>query len=216
MEINVLTISLFISAYLLGSVPSAVWFGKLLFGIDVREQGSKNAGTTNTVRVLGWKAGLPVLIVDILKGFVAVNLARISTYFSGTENFVDLQLALGGFAVLGHIYPVFAGFRGGKGVACMFGIILAIAPLPTLIALGIFLITLFTTKYVSLSSIVSGFTFPFLIMFVFKTTIQSLIIFSLIVAILLLLTHQKNIERLIRKEESKASFLFKKKGKNKI
>lgn len=216
MEINVLTISLFISAYLLGSVPSAVWFGKLLFGIDVREQGSKNAGATNTVRVLGWKAGLPVLIVDILKGFVAVNLARISTYFSGTENFVDLQLALGGFAVLGHIYPVFAGFRGGKGVACMFGIILAIAPLPTLIALGIFLITLFTTKYVSLSSIVSGFTFPFLIMFVFKTTIQSLIIFSLIVAILLLLTHQKNIERLIRKEESKASFLFKKKGKNKI
>jgi glycerol-3-phosphate acyltransferase PlsY len=211
MEINILTISLFISAYLLGSIPSAVWFGKLLFGIDVRELGSKNAGATNTVRVLGWKAGLPVLFVDILKGFAAVNLVWISTYFSGTENFVDLQLTLGGFAVLGHIYPVFAGFRGGKGVACMFGIILAIAPLPTLITLGIFLIILFTTKYVSLSSIISGFTFPMLIMFVFKTTIQSLIIFSLIVAVLLLLTHQKNIERLIRKEESKASFLFKKK-----
>ena len=215
MEINALTISLFIGAYLLGSIPSAVWFGKLLFGIDVREQGSKNAGATNTVRVLGWKAGLPVLIVDILKGFAAVNLARISTYFSGTTNFVDLQLVLGGFAVLGHIYPIFAGFRGGKGVACMFGIILAIAPLPTLIALGIFLVTLFTTKYVSLSSIISGSTFPFLVMFVFKTTIQSLIIFSLIVAILLLLTHQKNIERLIRKEESKASFLFKKR-KNRL
>ncbi len=211
MEINILTISLFISAYLLGSIPSAVWFGKLMFGIDVREQGSKNAGATNTVRVLGWKAGLPVLFVDILKGFAAVNLVWISTYFSGTENFVDLQLTLGGFAVLGHIYPIFAGFRGGKGVACMFGIILAIAPLPTLIALGIFLIILFTTKYVSLSSVIAGFTFPLLIMFVFKTTIQSLIIFSLIVAVLLLLTHQKNIERLIRKEESKASFLFKKK-----
>jgi len=211
MEINVLTISLFIGAYLLGSIPSAVWFGKLLFGIDVREQGSKNAGATNTVRVLGWKAGLPVLVVDILKGFAAVNLVCISTYFSGTENFVDLQLTLGGFAVLGHIYPVFAGFRGGKGVACMFGIILAIAPLPTLIAFGIFLITLFTTKYVSLSSTISGFTFPLLIMFVFKTTISSLIIFSLIVSVLLLLTHQKNIERLIRKEESKASFLFKRK-----
>jgi acyl phosphate:glycerol-3-phosphate acyltransferase len=211
MEINILTISLFISAYLLGSIPSAVWFGKLLFGIDVREQGSKNAGATNTVRVLGWKAGLPVLLVDILKGFAAVNLVWISTYFSGTENFVDLQLTLGGFAVLGHIYPIFAGFRGGKGVACMFGIILAIAPLPTLIALGIFLITLLITKYVSLSSILAGFTFPLLIMFVFKTTIQSLIIFSLIVSVLLLLTHQKNIERLIRKEESKANFLFKKK-----
>ncbi|HEY4785803.1 MAG TPA: glycerol-3-phosphate 1-O-acyltransferase PlsY [Bacteroidales bacterium] len=215
MEINILTISLFICAYLLGSVPSAVWFGKLLFGVDVRELGSKNAGATNTVRVLGWKAGLPVLIVDILKGFLAVNLARISTYFTGTENFVELQLVLGGFAVLGHIYPVFAGFRGGKGVACLFGIILAIAPLPTLIALGIFLVTLLTTKYVSLSSIISGSTFPFLIMFVFKTTIQSLIIFSLIVAVLLILTHQKNIERLIRKEESKASFLFKKR-KNRI
>lgn len=211
MEINILTVSLFVLAYLLGSIPSAVWFGKLLFGIDVRELGSKNAGATNTVRVLGWKAGLPVLFVDILKGFAAVNLVWVSTYFSGTENFVDLQLTLGGFAVLGHIYPVFAGFRGGKGVACMFGIILAIAPLPTLLTLGIFLITLFITKYVSLSSIISGFTFPVLIMFVFKTTVQSLIIFSLIVAILLLLTHQKNIERLIRREESKATFLFKKK-----
>jgi acyl-phosphate glycerol 3-phosphate acyltransferase len=214
MEINILTVSLFVLAYLLGSIPSAVWFGKLLFGIDVRELGSKNAGATNTVRVLGWKAGLPVLFVDILKGFAAVNLVWISTYFSGTENFVDLQLTLGGFAVLGHIYPVFAGFRGGKGVACMFGIILAIAPLPTLLTLGIFLVTLFITKYVSLSSIISGFTFPVLIMFVFKTTVQSLIIFSLIVAILLLLTHQKNIERLIRREESKATFLFKKKKNN--
>jgi acyl phosphate:glycerol-3-phosphate acyltransferase len=211
MEINVLNISLFIGAYLLGSIPSAVWFGKLLYGIDVREHGSKNAGATNTVRVLGWKAGLPVLILDVLKGFGAVTLVWISTYFPGTENFVNLQLCLGAFAVLGHIFPVFAGFRGGKGVAALFGIILAIAPLPTLLTLGIFLITLFTTKYVSLSSIVSGFAFPLLIMFVFHTTVQSLIIFSLLVAILLLLTHQKNIERLIRKEESKANFLFKKK-----
>ena len=210
MEINILTISLFISAYLLGSIPSAVWFGKLLYGVDVREHGSKNAGATNTIRVLGWKAGLPVFILDVLKGLGAVNLVWISTYFSGTENFVNLQLLLGAFAVLGHIFPIFAGFRGGKGVASLFGIILAIAPLPTLLTFGIFLITLFTTKYVSLSSIVSGFAFPLLIMFVFHTTFQSLIIFSLIVAILLLLTHQKNIERLIRKEESKASFLFKK------
>lgn len=211
MGINILSITLFIIAYLLGSIPSAVWFGKLLYGIDVREHGSKNAGATNTIRVLGWKAGLPVLIMDILKGFAAVNLVWFSSLVSGTKDFVNLQLLLGAFAVVGHIWPVFAGFRGGKGVASLFGIILAIAPLPTLIALGIFLATLFTTKYVSLSSMISGIAFPLLIMFVFKTTVESLIIFSLIVAILLMLTHQKNIERLIRKEESKANFLFKKK-----
>lgn len=211
MGINILSITLFIIAYLLGSIPSAVWFGKLLYGIDVREHGSKNAGATNTIRVLGWKAGLPVLIMDILKGFAAVNLVWFSSLVSGTKDFVNLQLLLGAFAVIGHIWPVFAGFRGGKGVASLFGIILAIAPLPTLIALGIFLATLFTTKYVSLSSMISGIAFPLLIMFVFKTTVESLIIFSLIVAILLMLTHQKNIERLIRKEESKANFLFKKK-----
>jgi glycerol-3-phosphate acyltransferase PlsY len=211
MEINVLTIILFIISYLLGSIPSAVWIGKLLYGIDVREYGSKNAGTTNTIRVLGWKAGLPVFILDAFKGFAAVYLARIYGYYSpGTKDFVTLQVFLGAFAVCGHIFPAFAGFKGGKGVAVLFGMILAIAPYPTLIALGIFIVTLVTTKYVSLSSIVSGFAFPVLIMFVFKTTIQSLIIFSLIVTVLLLLTHQKNIERLIRKEESKATFLFRK------
>ena len=212
MQVNLLTIALFIAAYIIGSIPNAVWIGKLLYGIDVREYGSKNAGATNTIRILGWKAGLPVFILDGFKGFAAVTLARIYGYYSpGTNNFVTLQVFLGAFAVFGHIFPVFAGFKGGKGVASLFGMILAISPYPTLIALGIFLITLFTTKYVSLSSIVSGFAFPLLIMFVFKTTIQSLIIFSLIVTVLLLLTHQKNIERLIRREESKAHFLFKKK-----
>jgi glycerol-3-phosphate acyltransferase PlsY len=216
MEINILTILLFITAYLLGSIPNAVWIGKMLHGIDVREMGSKNAGATNTIRVLGWKAGLPVLLLDILKGFLAVNLIRIyDLYVPGTKDFVNLQLTLGAFAVLGHIFPIFAGFKGGKGVASLFGIILAIVPFPTLIAFAIFLVILFTTGYVSLSSIITGFSFPILIMFVFKTTIPSLIIFSLIVAVLLMLTHQKNIERLIRKEESKASFLFHKKKREK-
>jgi glycerol-3-phosphate acyltransferase PlsY len=208
---SVLTIALGILAYLLGSVSNAVWVGKMLHGIDVREHGSKNAGSTNTVRVLGWKAGVPVLLLDIIKGFVAVNLVRIyGFYVPGTTDFVNLQLLFGACAVMGHIFPVFYGFRGGKGVASLFGIILAIAPWPTLITLGVFILTLFITKYVSLSSMISGVTFPLLIMFVFQTTIQSLIIFSLIIAVLLLLTHQKNIERLIKKEESKAHFLFRK------
>lgn len=212
MEINILTVLLFMAAYLLGSIPNAVWVGKMLYGIDVREEGSKNAGATNTIRVLGWKAGLPVLLLDIFKGFLAVKLIYVyDLYVPGTMDFVNLQLALGACAVVGHIFPVFAGFRGGKGVASLFGIILAIVPMPTLLTLGVFLLILVTTGYVSLSSIIAGFAFPFLNMFVFKTTVPSLIIFSLIVTILLLLTHQKNIERLLRREESKASFLIKKK-----
>jgi acyl phosphate:glycerol-3-phosphate acyltransferase len=212
MQINLLTIAFFLAAYIIGSVPNAVWIGRVLYGIDVREHGSRNAGATNTIRVLGWKAGLPVFLLDALKGSIAVSLARIYGYYiPGTNDFVTFQVLLGAFAVIGHIFPVFAKFKGGKGVASLFGMILAIVPIPTLIALGIFMITLFITRYVSLSSIVSGFAFPLLIMFVFKTTMQSLIIFSLIVTVLLLLTHQKNIERLLRKEESKATFLFRKK-----
>jgi len=214
MEINILTVLLFITAYLLGSIPNAVWIGRMLHGIDVREHGSKNAGATNTIRVLGWKAGLPVLLLDILKGFLAVNLVRIYDLYSpGTKDFVNIQLFLGALAVIGHVFPIFAGFKGGKGVASLFGIILAIVPLPTLLALVVFLVILFATGYVSLSSIIAGFSFPFLIMFVFKTTIPSLIVFSLIVAVLLLLTHQKNIERLLKREESKARFLYKKRKK---
>jgi glycerol-3-phosphate acyltransferase PlsY len=208
---TILIISLFTGAYLLGSIPSAVWFGRMLCGVDVREHGSKNAGATNTIRVLGWKAGLPVLILDVLKGYAAVNLVWITSYNSATSAFVNVQLLLGGFAVVGHIFPVFAQFRGGKGVATLFGIVLAIAPLPTFLTLCVFLVTLFITKYVSLSSMAAGLSFPVFVMFVCHSTIQSLIIFSLVVSILLLLTHQKNIERLLKRQESKANFLFKKK-----
>jgi len=212
MRLNILTIILFICAYLIGSVVNAVWIGKLFYGFDIRDFGSKNAGSTNTIRILGWKAGIPVFLLDVLKGFAAVNLVRIYGYYApGTNYFVTLQLLLGAFVVIGHIFPVFYGFKGGKGVASLFGIVLAIVPWPTLITLGIFVIILFITKYVSLSSMIAGITFPLLIMFVFPTSIQSLIIFSLIISVLLLLTHQKNIERLIKKEESKAHFLFRKK-----
>jgi acyl phosphate:glycerol-3-phosphate acyltransferase len=200
-----------IGGYLLGSIPSAVWLGKLVCGIDVREHGSKNAGATNTVRVLGWKVGGPVLAIDILKGYLAVMLAHVSDYEIGSTAYVNVQLALGAAAVIGHIFPVFAGFRGGQGVAALFGIVLAIAPLPTLLALSVFFVTLFASKYVSLGSMLAGLSFPIFVIFVFKTDIQPLMIFSVVVAFLLLLTHKKNIVRLVRKEESKATFLFKKK-----
>lgn len=212
MQLNILMILLLVCAYIMGSVLNAVWVSKVFYGFDVRDFGSKNAGSTNTVRILGWKAGIPVFILDAFKGFAAVNLVRIYSYYApGTNYFVTFQLLLGAFAVIGHIFPVFYKFKGGKGVASLFGIVLAISLWPTLITLGIFVITLLITRYVSLSSMIAGIVFPLLIMFVFPTSIQSLIIFSLIISILLLLTHQKNIQRLINREESKANFLFRKK-----
>ncbi|MCD6565627.1 MAG: glycerol-3-phosphate 1-O-acyltransferase PlsY [Bacteroidales bacterium] len=208
----VLLISIIISAYLLGSIPTAVWVGKGFYGIDIRDYGSKNAGATNTIRVLGWKAGLPVMVVDILKGFAAVTLIRfVQSLAPGTDQFVNFQLILGGTAVIGHIFPVFARFRGGKGVATLFGMALAISPFSTLVCVGVFLITLFLTKYVSLSSILAGFTFPVAVIVIFHTSVTSMVVFSIAVSVLLVITHQKNIGRLLRREESKATFLFTKK-----
>ena len=208
----VLLISIIISAYLLGSIPTAVWVGKGFYGIDIRDHGSKNAGATNTIRVLGWKAGLPVMVIDILKGFAAVTLIRfVQSLAPGTDQFVNFQLILGGAAVIGHIFPVFARFRGGKGVATLFGMALAISPFSTLVCAGVFLLTLFLTKYVSLSSILAGFTFPLAVIVIFHTSVTSMVVFSIAVSVLLVITHQKNIGRLLRREESKATFLFTKK-----
>jgi acyl phosphate:glycerol-3-phosphate acyltransferase len=204
---------LILIAYLLGSIPSSVWIGKRFYGVDIREHGSGNAGFTNTLRVLGWRAGLPVFLMDILKGYLAVTLLRaFNVYIPGTADFINFQLILGASAVLGHIFPVYVGFRGGKGVATLLGLLLAIQPQPTLICIGIFVLVFLTTRYVSLSSMIAGISFPILIIFVFQTTISSLVIFSMIVSILLLLTHQKNIERLLNREESRAR-IIKRRGK---
>jgi glycerol-3-phosphate acyltransferase PlsY len=203
-------ILLLLAAYLIGSIPSSVWIGRRFYGVDVREHGSGNAGFTNTVRVLGWKAGLPVFLADILKGYLAVSLAHFSILIPGSIAFINFQLLLGAAAVLGHIFPVYVGFKGGKGVATLLGLLLAIQPQVTLICLGIFVVVFLTTRYVSLSSMAAGIAFPFLNIFVFHTTAMSLIVFSMIVSILLLLTHQKNIERLLNKEESRARILKRK------
>jgi glycerol-3-phosphate acyltransferase PlsY len=189
-------------AYLIGSIPSAVWVGRTFYNIDVREFGSGNAGATNTFRVLGKRAGIPVLIMDVLKGFFAVKLAYvIGDYDSASPEFIDFELALGVCALFGHIFPVYVGFRGGKGVATMLGILMAIHYQAAIACAVVFLVSLFVTGYVSLSSMLSGITFPIVIM-VFYSTNSSINIFSLAVAIMVLVTHQRNIERLIRKEES--------------
>jgi glycerol-3-phosphate acyltransferase PlsY len=203
----IIHIILIILAYLLGSIPSAVWIGKWFYNTDVREHGSGNPGFTNTIRVIGWKAGLPVFFIDILKGWIAVYLIYLTNFNEPKSGeFITIQLVLGSAAVLGHIFPVFAGFKGGKGVATLLGVVIAINPIASLICIGIFLITLLISKYVSLSSIMAGISFPFVVILIFKTTTVSLIIFSLIVTILLIITHRRNIGRLIRNEESKVNF----------
>jgi glycerol-3-phosphate acyltransferase PlsY len=205
-----LQISILILAYLIGSIPSAVWIGKIFYGVDVREYGSGNAGATNTFRVLGKKAGIPVLVMDILKGFAAVQLAYFSELVPGSVQFVNLQLVFGVASLFGHLFPVFASFKGGKGIATLLGIILAVHPCAALVSIAVFLIVFLISKYVSLGSITAAITFPIVVIVVFKTQIPSLVIFSMVIAVLVLITHRKNIERLLRREESKSRLIKKK------
>jgi acyl phosphate:glycerol-3-phosphate acyltransferase len=202
---------LLIGAYLLGSIPTAVWIGKYFYKIDVREYGSGNAGATNTFRVLGKRAGIPVLMIDVLKGFAAVNLAYLSNYTPHSNQFINLQLVLGIASLIGHIFPIFASFRGGKGIATLLGIVLAVHLFAALCVIGIFIITLLISSYVSLSSMIAAVLFPVMVILIFKETVPSLVIFSILIAIMVLITHQKNIERLLRREESKARIIKKKK-----
>ncbi|MDR0968917.1 MAG: glycerol-3-phosphate 1-O-acyltransferase PlsY [Lentimicrobiaceae bacterium] len=194
-------------AYLLGSIPTAVWIGKLFFGVDVRTQGSGNAGATNTIRVLGLKAGIPVLLIDVSKGFAAVKLAPlIFTLTGGGEATAYLSLACALAVVLGHIFPVFAGFRGGKGVATLLGVALGLFPHAALCALCVFVILLLATGYVSVGSIFAGLSFPFFVVFLFPPSNEILQYLAFFVAILLLFTHRKNMKRLLNGSESKTLY----------
>lgn len=204
MQLLLPTIALSLGAYLLGSIPTSVWIGKWFFATDIRKHGSGNAGTTNTFRVLGTIPGVVVFIVDILKGWGAVKLIFLSQqYLPNTSQYVNFQLILGGLAILGHIFPIYANFKGGKGVATLLGVVLAIHPLAALVSAGVFTISLLLSKYVSLSSMLGGIMFPISIIFIFKESIISLIVFSIVVSLLLILTHKKNILRLIAHEENK-------------
>ena len=197
-------------AYLIGAFPSAVWLGRTFYNTDVREYGSGNAGATNTFRTLGPKAGIPVLLMDILKGWIAVNLVDFVTdnQLMSDERFFELKLVFGIAAVIGHLFPIYTGFRGGKGIATMLGFMIGIYWQAALLSALVFILTLLISKYVSLSSIIASLAFPFIVIVILgmNNTNSSLIIFSIFVPILSLITHQKNIERLIRQEENKAKF----------
>jgi glycerol-3-phosphate acyltransferase PlsY len=203
MNIPVL-ILVIVLAYLLGSIATAVWVGKIFHGTDVREHGSGNAGATNVIRVLGWKTGVPVLLIDVLKGWVAAMLpVFLNMADDGSALLTNYQIIAGLAAVAGHIYPVFAGFHGGKGVATIFGVLLAINPLVTISCFGVFLCVLLISGYASLGSMTAGISFPVLLFFFFETPSVWLKVFSVLVAVALLITHRHNIIRLIKGKESR-------------
>lgn len=208
-------LSLIIVAYLIGSVSNAVWVSKRFFHLDIREHGSGNAGATNTFRVLGPKAGTFVMLMDMLKGIIAVKLAYLIPFYAAPEHLgelINFQIGLGLAAVVGHIFPVWAEFRGGKGIATLFGMVLAIQPLVALCCVGVFLLMLFLTRYVSLSSILASIAFPILLIFIFREQELYYKLFAIAIALMVILTHQKNIGRLLNGREGKVP-LFRNKRK---
>ena len=206
--ISIENILFILLSYLTGSFPSAVWVGKTFFNKDVREYGSGNAGATNTFRVLGKKAGIPVLLMDVFKGCLSVNYILFVSNVSSLSpsQYFEIQLAFGISAVIGHLFPIYTGFRGGKGIATLLGLLIGLSPYAAIIALIVFITVVIITKYVSVSSIIASISYPIIIFFIFEDSNYSLQLFSIFVPILSLITHQKNIERLFRGEENKISF----------
>lgn len=205
-------VAIIVVAYLLGSIPSAVWIGKKYYGIDIREHGSKNAGTTNMLRVLGKRAALPVFIIDYFKGFVAVILTSLMRYDEAVSDawLINLRIIATVAVVIGHIYPIFAGFKGGKGVATLLGAGTGIYAPILLLCFGVWCVVFAIWHYVSLASMVAGCCYPCFVM-IFSTMTYNpaapfesvpFIIFSWVVAILLVITHRKNIGRLREGTES--------------
>jgi acyl phosphate:glycerol-3-phosphate acyltransferase len=201
-------LALVILAYLIGSIPTSVWISRYLFDIDIRDYGSGNAGATNTFRVLGSKWGTVVMLIDLLKGLLAVKLAFILPFYAENDFArTNFQIGLGLAAVLGHIFPIWADFRGGKGVATLLGLVIGISPLSALGCVGVFLLVFYLTRFVSLSSILASMAFPIFILVIYNVHNPTYRIFAIAVAALVILTHQKNIGRLLAGSESKAPIL---------
>ncbi len=199
---------LIIISYLIGSIPTALLVSKRFFGIDIRDYGSGNMGATNTFRVLGSRYGTMVMIIDILKGMAAVMLYNFLPFYLSHElERTNLMLGLGLACVAGHIFPVFAGFRGGKGVATLLGMVLAIQPVIAVSCIGIFVLVLFLTRYVSLSSILAALALPICVLWIWNEHEVLYRVFALIVALLVIVTHQKNIGRILRGVESRVPIL---------
>ncbi len=216
--------TIIILSYLVGSIPNSIIVSKLTRGIDIRDYGSGNAGGTNVMRVLGWKQGLLVIILDALKGVLAVVVvARIhygSMPFTNATPFDDftlIQIIAGISAVIGHIWTVFAGFRGGKGIATALGMLLMISTVDMLIAIGVFVVVVSISRYVSLGSIMAAMAVPLTLVVrenIFNVNIpgyNTLLPFVIVLTLLVIFTHRKNVVRLLNGSENKLNFSKKKK-----
>lgn len=204
-----------LSAYLIGSIPTAIWYGKLQHGIDIRNFGSGNAGATNTFRVLGKKAGFIVMGIDIFKGWAATSLVfLLNRNGSVATDYIEVfQLLFGVAATVGHIFPVYEKFKGGKGIATLLGMLLSIQIEAALICMIVFFIVLILSKYVSLGSMISALAFPLMLLFIprFRPDHPIIIVFGFCIFLIVVITHKKNIVRLINGEENK-TFLVKKRS----
>lgn len=208
-------LAIVVLSYLVGAIPGSLWTGKLLYGIDLRKYGSGNAGATNAFRVLGWKAGVIATIVDLGKGLLAAGVIafiRIDTIptlgFTAWETQTVVCLLAGVVAVVGHMFPVWARFEGGKGMNTSAGVLLAITPITTLIAIGIFAVVLVAFRYVSLASIIAAIAFPSAVairryLFDIEALDPSLLIFSALLAIGVIIAHRSNIQRLLKGTENR-------------
>jgi glycerol-3-phosphate acyltransferase PlsY len=206
----VLVLSAAIIGYLFGSIPTAVWIGRFYFKLDVREHGSKNAGATNTFRVLGKKPGIIVLFIDVLKGVIASMFPIIFIEFHEMNYtfLISLRLISSIFSMIGHVLPVFAKFKGGKGVATSLGVLIGLQPFAALICFSVFLLVFIASKYVSLGAIASAFTYPFIVYFVDPNVLPHEMIFTVTLSSAVVFTHRKNIFRLLKGKENKMN-LFK-------
>lgn len=202
-----------IVAYLLGSIPTAIWYGEAYFGVDVRKHGSGNAGATNTFRVLGKRAGTIVLLIDAIKGWMATSLA-LMMYYGHLIDWADcqnLKLLFGFMAVLGHIFPVFSKFKGGKGVATLLGMVMSVHPEAALVCMMIFFLVFISFHYVSLGAIIASLAFPVLLLLkTFGQENSLVIVFGFLLFGMIVITHRKNIVKLLKGQENKM-FLRKKK-----
>jgi glycerol-3-phosphate acyltransferase PlsY len=202
-------------SYLLGSIPTAIWYGNTYHAIDIRLHGSGNAGATNTFRVLGKKAGSIVLFVDALKGFLATSLASILFYMHQVDwqTCVMLKIFFGFLAIIGHLLPVFCNFKGGKGVATTLGMVIALHPQAAFASSLVFLVVFAISHYVSLGSMITSLVFPLLLQFgVFGKELPILIYFGFIISFLVIFTHRKNIGRIISGTENRM-YLIPRKGR---
>jgi glycerol-3-phosphate acyltransferase PlsY len=186
-------------AYLLGAVPTSLWVGKAFYGVDLRTRGSGNLGATNTFRNLGWKAATPVMAFDVFKGWFP---AAWFGSLSGAGSF-GWTLAFGAAAILGHVFSVFAGFRGGKGVATSGGVFIALSPWGVLACLGVFATTVRLTRYVSLGSILAALTLPVVVALTPHRGGPALLWFTVALSAFVIWAHRTNIRRLLRGEESR-------------